>query len=80
MEQAFEALSLRFVARSLPGPMRGVEVQADEEGLTRLGIGVDDIDCAASKKIGQITGGRTFVSSSHRSSVSLAGGPNLCVK
>ena len=56
MEQAVEALRLRLVARSLPRPMRRVEMQADEKGLSGLGVFVDDIDGAAPQQIGQIAG------------------------
>ena len=80
MEQALEALRFRLVARSLPRPVRGVEVQTDEKGLPGLGISVDDIDGAAAQQIGQIAGLSDFRIVIPQILVSLAGGPYLCVK
>ena len=53
--QSSERLRERFIVRTLPGPVRRVEMQADEEGLAIFHIAVNRLDGLFGEQVCQIT-------------------------
>src|SRR2546430_17249395 len=56
MEQALDPLCLGLVPRSLPRPMRRVEMQADEKRPAGFREPVDDFNGPAAQQVRQISG------------------------
>src|SRR5215472_18917624 len=54
---ATQPLRLGLVARRLPGPVRRVKVQAQQETLPAAGLAVEGFDRAIAQEVGQVAGG-----------------------